>query len=420
MNRALLLLPALSFVVLGAHGLRAGNSLAVAGWAGMALVILLLRRAWVRHAGLLGLGLGIWIWADAAVELIQFRIFTQQPYTRLAVIIGGVACMMVLSLVILMTRRMQAWFETNNQRVKISDPGHPEKDGVDADHQDQEGCPGLAGGQAREAISDQAVGALVDTVTAQGTGQARFGALQICGLQGAVPADPGAAAAHGASLPDPDLPGTDATDQVADQTDGADHRAMDHLACASGQRDHDGHPGQAEAQGQAYSQAQGCAPAAQDQGRSHDGQEQNGTKDVSGPHGNRARGSGPHPGGLVVPGPDIAEEAAPGRPDQKHGGPIEDGHEQTVAAIGRTGQNQGRNRQVQVTGHEHPLHAGQPQDELSKEDQGKEGPDPRPDSGSPWGLEDDAGHTAGVHGQEEDFREPAAGEVAVGQENRQG
>ena len=116
MNRALLLLPALSFVVLAAHGLRAGNSLAVAGWAGMALVILVLRRAWVRHAGLLGLGLGIWIWADAAVELIQFRIFTQQPYTRLAIIMGGVACMMVLSLVILMTRRMQAWFETNNQR----------------------------------------------------------------------------------------------------------------------------------------------------------------------------------------------------------------------------------------------------------------------------------------------------------------
>ena len=111
MNRALLLLPALSFVVLAAHGLRAGNSLAVTGWVGMALLILVLRRAWVRHAGLLGLGLGIWIWADAAVELIQFRIFTQQPFFRLAVIMGGVAGLMVLSSLILMTRRMQTWFE---------------------------------------------------------------------------------------------------------------------------------------------------------------------------------------------------------------------------------------------------------------------------------------------------------------------
>ena len=111
MNRVLLLFPALSFIFLAAHGLRAGQPLTVAGWSGMALLLLALRRPWVRHAGLLSLGLGLWIWANVTVDLLQFRVFTQQPLTRLAVIMGGVAGLMIMSIVVLMTRRMQEWFE---------------------------------------------------------------------------------------------------------------------------------------------------------------------------------------------------------------------------------------------------------------------------------------------------------------------
>ena len=83
-----------------------------------------------------------------------------------------------------------------------------------------------------------------------------------------------------------------------------------------------------------------------------------GGRAMGGPKGNRARGSGLNPGGRVVPGPDVAKEAAPGRPDQKHGDSIHDGHEQPVAAIDRSDQDQGRNRQMQVSGHEHPLQTG--------------------------------------------------------------
>lgn len=52
LNRILLLLPALSFMVLAAHGLRSGQPLTMACWAGMTLLLLVLRRPWVRHVGL--------------------------------------------------------------------------------------------------------------------------------------------------------------------------------------------------------------------------------------------------------------------------------------------------------------------------------------------------------------------------------
>jgi len=110
MNRALLALPALSFLLLAAHELRTGQALTTAGWFVLALIILNVRRSWVRHVGITALALGLLIWTQATIELVRFRIFAEQPFTRLLVIMGAVIGLKVVSIGLLLSRPMQAWF----------------------------------------------------------------------------------------------------------------------------------------------------------------------------------------------------------------------------------------------------------------------------------------------------------------------
>lgn len=111
MHRLLLIPPTLSFLFLAAHELRAGDLLHLAGWAGAAVLMLTVRRAWVRPVCLLGLCLGFVIWIQVTVELLRFRIFAHQSYTLLLLIMGSVACLMIVSILILFSKQMQVWFE---------------------------------------------------------------------------------------------------------------------------------------------------------------------------------------------------------------------------------------------------------------------------------------------------------------------
>jgi hypothetical protein len=110
MPRLLLIFPILSYLFLAAHGLRAGNLWIMAGWLLMGILVLVWRRPWVRHLGTVTLMLGLFLWVRVTVQLLQFRLAIDAPYTLLLVIMGGVAAVMALSIVLMLSRTMQARF----------------------------------------------------------------------------------------------------------------------------------------------------------------------------------------------------------------------------------------------------------------------------------------------------------------------
>ena len=68
----------------------------------------------------------------------------------------------------------------------------------------------------------------------------------------------------------------------------------------------------------------------------------------------------------IIPCPDIAEMAAPGRAGQNQGGREQNDHEPAIATVQWSGGDQRRYRQMQGAGHEKPLKAEQPQGKLGK------------------------------------------------------
>jgi hypothetical protein len=110
MPRLLLIFPILSYLFLAAHELRAGNLWIMAAWLLMGIMVLVWPRPWVRHLGAVTLMLGLFLWARVTVQLLQFRLAIDSPYTLLLVIMGGVAFLMALSIALMLSRTMQAWF----------------------------------------------------------------------------------------------------------------------------------------------------------------------------------------------------------------------------------------------------------------------------------------------------------------------
>ena len=96
MHRLWLLAPALSFVVLAAHFHRAGLVLGVVLC--LALVALLaVPRACAARVVQAGLALGALEWLRTLVLLVQMRLALEQPWLRLALILGVVAALTALS-----------------------------------------------------------------------------------------------------------------------------------------------------------------------------------------------------------------------------------------------------------------------------------------------------------------------------------
>lgn len=114
---ALLALPALALLLLAAHLLHAGFVAAT-------VVVLLLgallavRRPWAGRVLQLVLALAVVEWLLTAIRLSQLRAQHDQPYLRMALILGGVAAFTALAATLLRHRRLRAWFGS-----AAADPG---------------------------------------------------------------------------------------------------------------------------------------------------------------------------------------------------------------------------------------------------------------------------------------------------------
>ena len=108
--KALQLLPVtLSFLLLGAHFYRAGwvvlTSLCVA-----MLFLLFLRKPWVPRLFQAILLLGAVEWFRTLYLFAAMRIAWDEPWTRLALILGGVALFTALSGLVFQGRRLKAFY----------------------------------------------------------------------------------------------------------------------------------------------------------------------------------------------------------------------------------------------------------------------------------------------------------------------
>jgi hypothetical protein len=106
---ALLLLPALALLLLGAHFFRAALvPLTVACLGLIALLFVRARWAWLTLQ--VALALGTIEWLRTAWEFASVRAAMGQPYTRLLVIVGGVALFTALAALALRTRTARDHF----------------------------------------------------------------------------------------------------------------------------------------------------------------------------------------------------------------------------------------------------------------------------------------------------------------------
>jgi hypothetical protein len=104
---ALLLTPvALSFIVLAAHILRQGHFL-LAVVVLFAPVLLITRQAWAPRVLQVLLLLGGLEWTRTAVELVRLRMAVDQPWIRMAVILGAVTVVTVASALALQHRNFR-------------------------------------------------------------------------------------------------------------------------------------------------------------------------------------------------------------------------------------------------------------------------------------------------------------------------
>jgi len=107
MKNTLIYLPVvLSIVVLGAHFLRFGNMIGVAG-ALVLIALLFVRQPWTARLVQIVLVLGALEWVRTLIELVQVRVGFGQPYTRMAIILGVVFAVTLCSALLFETRAMK-------------------------------------------------------------------------------------------------------------------------------------------------------------------------------------------------------------------------------------------------------------------------------------------------------------------------
>ncbi len=107
MKAALLYIPVvLSLLLAGAHFLRFGNTVGVVG-ALLLIGLLFLRQAWVARLVQVALVLGALEWVWTLYSLVQMRAAHGQPFTRMAIILGVVAAVTLLSALVFQTRTMK-------------------------------------------------------------------------------------------------------------------------------------------------------------------------------------------------------------------------------------------------------------------------------------------------------------------------
>ena len=103
MKKVLVYVPIiLSLVVLGAHFMRYGNSLAVFGLL-ILIGLLFVRQPWVARMIQAALVLGALEWVHTIYELVQVRAALGQPFTRMVIILGLVTIVTACSALLFQT-----------------------------------------------------------------------------------------------------------------------------------------------------------------------------------------------------------------------------------------------------------------------------------------------------------------------------
>ena len=97
----------LSFLLLAAHFYRAGQ-VALAAICALLPLLLLLRRPWVPRLFQALLGLGALEWLRTLYVFASMRVAFEQPWGRLALILGAVALFTALSALVFLSDRLRS------------------------------------------------------------------------------------------------------------------------------------------------------------------------------------------------------------------------------------------------------------------------------------------------------------------------
>jgi len=103
----------ISFLLLAAHFIRAGQTLIVVVLFSI-LPLLLLRKFWVPLVIQLTLLLGAIEWLRTLVSVAQIRIESGQPWMRMAIILGAVALFTALSCLVFRGGALRKKFSDNS------------------------------------------------------------------------------------------------------------------------------------------------------------------------------------------------------------------------------------------------------------------------------------------------------------------
>lgn len=107
MKRVLAYFPiVLSLIVIGAHFLRSGNDIGVAGAVAL-LALLFVRQQWAARVVQVALVLGALEWLHTMVQLMRLRIALDQPYSRMVLILGAVAAVTACSSLLFQVRPLK-------------------------------------------------------------------------------------------------------------------------------------------------------------------------------------------------------------------------------------------------------------------------------------------------------------------------
>ena len=107
MKKVLLFIPiVLSLLILGAHFLRFGNNVGIAGVLVLS-AMLFIRQWWVARLMQVVLVLGALEWAYTIWELVMLRSAHGLPYVRMVVILGTVAAVTLCSALLFQTATLK-------------------------------------------------------------------------------------------------------------------------------------------------------------------------------------------------------------------------------------------------------------------------------------------------------------------------
>jgi hypothetical protein len=104
----------LSLLVLGAHFLRASNLLLVALCI-VVILLLLIPRRWAARTVQGALALAAIEWIRTLVLIVQERIAFGAPYTRTAIILGGVTVFALASILVFRMRALRRHYQLERQ-----------------------------------------------------------------------------------------------------------------------------------------------------------------------------------------------------------------------------------------------------------------------------------------------------------------